>query len=131
MERLPEGEHALAFEKRICELGYSLRKQKDETLEKNLALAIKGFRTRFTLERPGLYLVRCDVHGWMQAFIRVVEEPYYAISDESGRFQIDGAPPGDYTLELWHERLGTRETTVHIGNDQISAVRIDYSPEID
>ena len=99
--------------------------------ERNLALAIKGFRARFTLEHPGLYLVRCDVHGWMQAFIRVVEEPYYAISDESGRFRIDGAPPGDYTLELWHERLGTRETTVHIANDEISAVRIDYSPEIE
>lgn len=99
--------------------------------EKNLALAIKGFRTRLVLEHPGLYLVRCDVHGWMQAFIRVVEEPYYAMSDESGRFRIEGAPPGDYVLELWHERLGTLETTVHIANDQMSTVRIDYSPEIE
>ena len=99
--------------------------------EKNLALAIKGFRTRLTLEGPGLYVVRCDVHGWMQAFIRVVEEPYYAMSDESGRFRIDGAPPGDYTLELWHERLGTLETTVHIAHDEVSTVRIDYSPEIE
>ena len=74
---------------------------------------------------------RCDVHGWMQAFIRVVEEPYYAMSDEAGRFRIDGAPAGDYTLELWHERLGTRETTVRLVNDEISTVRIDYSPEIE
>lgn len=33
-----EGEHALAFEKRICELGYSLRKPADESLEKTLAI---------------------------------------------------------------------------------------------
>jgi rubrerythrin len=43
-----EGEHALAFEKRICELGYSLRKQKDETLEKTLALVTS---TRSDLEK--------------------------------------------------------------------------------
>ena len=44
---------------------------------------------------------------------------------------IDGAPPGDYTLELWHERLGTQKTTVRITPDEISTVRIDYSQEIE
>ncbi len=49
-----EGEHALAFEKRICELGYSLRRREDENLEKSLALVTSDRSDLEKFEKLGL-----------------------------------------------------------------------------
>ncbi len=47
----------------------------------------------------------CDVHPWMQAWIGVLEHPYYAVTDAAGKFEIKGLPPGKYTIEAWHEHF--------------------------
>jgi len=57
---------------------------------------------------PDLVRVNCDVHSWMQAWIVVASHPYYAVTDRTGAFSLDGVPPGTYTLTAWHETLGTR-----------------------
>lgn len=59
--------------------------------------------------------VRCDVHGWMEAYLGVVEHPYYAVSGDDGSFRIENLPPGDYVLEAWHERYGTQTMNVSVG----------------
>ena len=43
-------------------------------------------------------------HPWTRGFIAVFESPYYAVTDDSGAFQIDSVPPGKYHLLAWHER---------------------------
>ena len=95
--------------------------------ELNISLPAKGARSARRLERAGLYTVRCDVHGWMQAVIRVDLHPYHAVTDESGAFRIDGVAPGRYTLEAWHERLGTREREVEVEAATTTTVIIEYS----
>lgn len=52
--------------------------------------------------------VKCDVHGWMSAYWIAQEHPYYAVTDASGAFKIADLPPGDYDVELWHEKLGKK-----------------------
>lgn len=99
--------------------------------EVNLSLPIRGASIERELKLPGLYAVRCDVHGWMQAFIQVVDHPFYSLSDREGRFQIDSVPAGDYVLELWHERLGDRDLRVRIEAGQAKVVAIEYSLESD
>ena len=42
----------------------------------------------------------------MRAWIVVASHPYYALTDDEGRFSIPGVPLGLHTLEVWHERLG-------------------------
>jgi hypothetical protein len=62
------------------------------------------------LDRAGVVRIDCDVlHTWMSAAIIVTDSPYYALSDEQGMFSIEGLPFGDYQMEVWHERLGTRK----------------------
>jgi plastocyanin len=56
----------------------------------------------------------CNVHGWMHAKVFVMDNPYFAVSDENGAFSIKGLPPGTYTLEAWHERFGTKTATVTV-----------------
>jgi Carboxypeptidase regulatory-like domain len=52
----------------------------------------------------GLVNVRCnDGHAWMNAEIMVVSHPYYAVTDESGRFELKDVPPGQYQIVAWHE----------------------------
>ena len=45
----------------------------------------------------------CDVHPWMVAWIVVLEHPFYGVTAADGRYKIKGLPPGQYTLEVWHE----------------------------
>jgi len=55
------------------------------------------------LARQGLYLVNCDQHLWERAWIYVPENPYIAVTDARGQFQIKNVPPGVYTVRAWHE----------------------------
>jgi hypothetical protein len=57
---------------------------------------------------------RCDVHGWMNAYANVVPHPFFAVTAEDGSFEIKGLPPGTYTIEAWHERLGTQSQPVTV-----------------
>ena len=45
---------------------------------------------------------QCEVHNWMFAYIGVVSNPYFAVTDENGNFKIPNLPPGDYTLTAYH-----------------------------
>ena len=52
----------------------------------------------------GLANVRCNGgHNWMNAAILVVPHPYYAVTDETGKFELTNVPPGDYEIVAWHE----------------------------
>ena len=58
---------------------------------------------------------KCDVHGWMRAYIGVLDHPFFAVTAPDGTFSLKGLPPGTYTVEAWHEKLGTQTQTVTIG----------------
>lgn len=73
---------------------------------------------------PEKISVKCDMHGWMSAWIVVVDHPYYAITDADGRFRLDGIPAGTYTVTSWHELLGEQiaQVTVEAG----AAVSLEF-----
>ena len=75
----------------------------------NMGMATKGQSIEKKLTKPEVMMkVKCDVHGWMTTYVNVMEHPYYAISDTSGAFSIDGLPDGEYTFEAVHEKLGAK-----------------------
>jgi hypothetical protein len=47
--------------------------------------------------------IKCDVHRWMQGYVRVFSHPYFAVTDENGNFEIKDAPAGNYNIVIWHE----------------------------
>jgi len=65
---------------------------------------------KFTLEgivgRPTPIQVSCNIHPWMKAYVRVFKNPYFAVTDEDGNFEIKGAPAGNYNLVVWQESTG-------------------------
>jgi hypothetical protein len=46
---------------------------------------------------------KCTIHGWMSGYVRVFDHPYYAITDEDGKFEIKNAPVGKFRIVYWHE----------------------------
>ena len=84
--------------------------------EFNMGQPIEGMRFERTFETPEIMVpFKCDVHSWMNAYVGVLDHPYFAVTAEDGGFDISGLPPGDYVIEAWHERLGTQTQNVTIG----------------
>lgn len=81
----------------------------------NLGQPSVGELATSPFESPEVFRVKCDVHPWMQAWVRVVDNPYFAVTGRDGRFTLRGLPPGTYTLKAWHEQLGIREMQITIG----------------
>mgnify|MGYP002631520947 CR=1 FL=1 len=53
--------------------------------------------------------VKCDIHAWMSSYHLVLDHPFMAVTDENGKFRIEGLPAGDYEFRVWHERGGLLE----------------------
>jgi plastocyanin len=81
----------------------------------NIAQPVQGQVNKQKLEKAGTVYVECAVHGWMQGNVVVVDNPYYALTDDNGKFSIAELPPGTYQVRIWHEYLGelTREIVVN------------------
>jgi len=79
----------------------------------NLAMPSKDSRLARQLKKPGLVVVKCDVHDWMSAYVWVVDAPA-AVTGEDGAYAIAGIPPGTYEVTAWHERLGESKGTATV-----------------
>jgi len=71
--------------------------------------------------------VRCDVHGWMAAYIGVQDHPYFAVTPENGTYRIENLPPGDYVIETWHEEYGTQTQNVTVAESAEARADFQYS----
>jgi hypothetical protein len=80
----------------------------------NLPFPFVNQVTSRTMSTPGLVHLRCNGgHVWMNAEMMVVSHPYYAVTDESGRFELTDVPAGTYRIEAWHEGWGVDVLTEH------------------
>ncbi len=78
---------------------FSLSKARRFDLGRYAAGRSKSIR----FDRPGIVRVFCEIHSHMNAFILVFTHRFFSVSDADGRYQIDGVPPGTYTLIAWIE----------------------------
>jgi plastocyanin len=84
--------------------------------EFNTGQPIQGMKTTHTFTAKEVMVpFKCDVHGWMNAYVGVLDHPYFATTDKDGKFELKGLPPGTYTIEAWHEKLGAMTQSVTLG----------------
>lgn len=60
-----------------------------------------------TFQKAEIVRIDCDLHSWMRAWVVVADHPFYRVTPADGTFAFDNLPPGRYTLQIWHERLGS------------------------
>jgi plastocyanin len=95
--------------------------------EFNIGQPIKGMKnTRKFTAREVAILFKCDVHGWMNAYVGVVEHPFFAVTAGGGRFSLETLPPGTYEIEAWHEKLGTETQTVTVGEKETKDISFTF-----
>jgi hypothetical protein len=87
-----------------------------------------GMEHEQEFEESEVVKVECDLHGWMQAWIVVTENSYFALTNDDGSFEIPDLPPGKYTLTAWHEVLGTMTQKIKV---EEAGLKVDFEfPEI-
>ena len=95
----------------------------------NLALPNQGQSIPTDLKRPGIVRVDCDAHGWMEGWIYVVDNPYYAITGADGKFTIADVPAGTYKLVAIQPYTGPTETTVTVTAGQTAESNIELKKQ--
>jgi hypothetical protein len=98
----------------------------------NIGQPVAGMRNLHTFTtREVMVPFRCDVHGWMNAWVGVLEHPFFAVTAADGAFSLDGLPPGTYTIDAWHEALGTASQTITLGEGARETLTFTFrAPEI-
>ena len=84
------------------------------------------------IERPlpktdDVVKLKCDVHPWMTGYVVISKSPYFAVTTNSGKFEIKGVPAGTYTVEAWHEKLGTQTQQVTVTDGQTAEVKFAFA----
>lgn len=70
--------------------------------------------------------VHCNIHNWMQAYIGVVTNRYYAVTGNDGSFAIKGVPAGSYTLSVWTATFGTQEREVTVREGEAASADFTF-----
>lgn len=91
----------------------------------NLALPNQNMEIKKPVRRTGMHSVKCDAHKWMRAYVFAARNPYVAVSDENGKFEIKDILPGKYEVLIWHEGFGEVEQTVEVKAGQ--ATTLDHT----
>ena len=77
--------------------------------------------------REVMVAVRCDVHNWMSAWIGAIDHPFFGVTGADGRVALTGLPPGTYTIEAWHEELGTKTQQITVAAKESKDVSFTFS----
>jgi plastocyanin len=95
--------------------------------EFNNGQPIQGMKMTHTFTAKEVMVpFKCDVHGWMNAYVGVLDHPYYAVTTDDGKFTLKDLPAGTYTIEAWHEKLGTQTQSVTLAAKESKDVNFTF-----
>ena len=91
----------------------------------NLGTYPKGIVRSFTFDRLGEVVILCNIHPEMEAYILALKNPFFAVTDKTGKFTISGVPSGRYTLRTWHEKLKPQTKQISVMENTTTTV-VDF-----
>ena len=95
--------------------------------EFNNGQPIQGMKMTHTFTAKEVMVpFKCDVHGWMNAYVGVLDHPYFAVTGNDGTFSLASLPAGTYTIEAWHEKLGASTQSVTIAAKETKEITFSF-----
>ena len=107
----------------------------------NLGSYTAGESKSVVFDKPGIVELRCDVHAEMAAYILVMKNPYFAVTDKQGHFEIPDSStleqtglsgvmdlvPGKYFIKSWHQKLKTQNQAVIVPENGDVTIQLDLT----
>lgn len=94
----------------------------------NQGQPVQGVRYSHTFSTDEVMVaLRCDVHAWMNAWVGVMNHPYFAVTGADGAFSLPSLPAGTYTVEAWHEAAGTTTGTVTVSAQGTATLDLTFA----
>lgn len=91
----------------------------------DLGLYQKG-REKFVLfKNPGVVELFCHIHSHMHAFVLVLDNPYFSVTNDGGEFALANVPDGDYTIKAWANPTTVMTKTVSVAGNR--TVNMDFT----
>ncbi len=76
-------------------------------------------------DKAGDVALGCNIHDWMEAYVLVVNTPYFAKTDSNGRAIIANLPAGTYRLSIWHPRQ-KRSVPIQVTKIGSTMIKLDW-----
>ena len=93
----------------------------------NLGQPVHGMESKKVFTTPEVMLrFKCDVHPWMTAYLGIVPHPFHATTGEGGAFALKNLPAGKFTIEAWHEKLGTKTAEVTVAAGETKTLELVF-----
>ena len=93
----------------------------------NLGLYGVGVKKTVTFDQLGEVPLLCNVHPEMLAYVIVLQNPYFALTENAGKYEIKNVPSGTYKLKVWHEKL--QETAKDVTVEEGKTVTVDFEKD--
>ena len=94
--------------------------------EFNIPQTQKGAEDVKSFRKPGIYVAKCEKHGWMTSYIGVCKHPFFAVTKDDGAFELKNVPPGEYTIEAWHEKFGEQTMKLTVADGATSTADFTF-----
>ncbi len=108
---------------------HNIRCVAEKNPEFNIGQPIQGMSSERSFPSPEIMIrFKCDVHKWMSSYFGVVAHPYFSVTGPEGTYTLRNLPPGDYVIEAWHERFGTRTQKISVGEKETREVDFAFAP---
>ncbi len=97
--------------------------------EFNLAMpgSMKVAKPRSFKKTEGMFKIKCDKHPWMSSYAAVLDHPFFDVTGKDGSYEIKGLPAGTYVIEAWHEKMGSRSSSVTVAANETQTVDFTFS----
>lgn len=91
-----------------------------KTPQFNLGMPIQNMKLKKAFTAAEVMVkIKCEVHPWMSSYAGVLDHPFFSVSSDAGTYEIKNLPPGQYVVEVWHQKYGaqTQNITVEADSD--------------